>query len=128
MYKHAMLKQLKDYGTIKQMQPVLEQQIAATEWQLEKHGDRTTHSGLSRSRTLARLQRTYAANREFLLDIDCCLQVLDNREKLVIHHFYLERTWDYIDILSEKLGVERSQLYRIKDKALRKLCLAYYGV
>lgn len=128
MYKHAMLKKLKDYSTIKRMQPILERQMESAKWRLEKQGDRLTPNGLTRTRMLDRMQRTYNENREFIADIDCCLQVLSDREKLVIHHFYLERTWDYIDILSEKLGVERSQLYRIKDRAMKKLVLAYYGV
>ena len=40
MYKHRMLRMLKDYGNIKRMQPVLAQQIENTKWQLEKRGDR----------------------------------------------------------------------------------------
>ena len=128
MYKHAMLKQLKDYSAIKRMQPILEQQMESARWRLDKQGDRLTPNGLTRTRMLDRMQRTYNENREFIADMDCCLQVLNDRERLVIHHFYIERTWDYIDILSEKLGVERSQLYRIKDRAMKKLVLAYFGV
>lgn len=128
MYKHAMLTQLKNYGMVKRMQPVLARQIDGAKWRLEKHGDRLTPEGLTRSRMLERMQRTYRENREFLADIDCCMQVLDDREKTVIHHFYLERTWDYMDILSDKLGVERSQIYRIKDRAMKKLVQTYYGV
>ena len=55
-------------------------------------------------------------------------ELLSDREMTVIHHFYIERTWDYIEILNEKLGVERSQIYRIKDKAMTKLCRGYFGV
>ncbi len=128
MYKHRMLRMLKDYGDIKRMQPLLAQQIENTKWQLEKRGDRVTSGGISRSRSLAEMEKTYAANSEYLQDMDCRLTVLDNREKTVIYHFYIERTWDYIEILNEKLGVERSQLYRIKDKAMAKLCRAYFGV
>ncbi len=128
MYKHAMLKQLKDYSAIKRMQPILEQQMESARWRLDKQGDRLTPNGLTRTRMLDRMQRTYNENREFIADMDCCLQVLNDRERLVIHHFYIEHTWDYIDILSEKLGVERSQLYRIKDRAMKKLVLAYFGV
>lgn len=128
MYKHAMLRQLRDYGTIRRMQPVLKQQIESAKWRMEKHGDRIAGSGQSRSEAIAHMERTYSANREFIRDMESCFNVLTDRERTVIHHFYIERTWDYIEILSEKLSVERSQLYRIKDKAMRKLVLAYYGV
>lgn len=128
MYKHRMLRMLKDYGDIKRMQPVLAQQIENTRWQLEKRGDRVTSSGISRSQSLEEMKKAYDANREYLQDMDCRMTVLDEREMTVIHHFYIERTWDYIEILNEKLGVERSQIYRIKDKAMKKLCTAYFGV
>ena len=128
MYKHRMLRMLKDYGNIKRMQPVLAQQIENTKWQLEKRGDRVTSSGVSRSRALIEMEKTYNANSEYLKDMDCRLSLLNDREMAVIHHFYIERTWDYIEILNEKLGVERSQIYRIKDRAMTKLCLGYFGV
>ena len=127
MYKHAMLRKLKDYGSIRRMQPLLKQQIANSRWNLEKHGDRQDNTGCWRSDAVARLEETYSANREFLQDMESCFTLLNDREMAVIHHFYIERTWDYIDILSEKLAVERSQLYRIKDQAMAKLVLAYYG-
>ena len=110
------------------MQPVLAQQIENTKWQLEKRGDRVTSSGLSRSRALAEMEKTYNANSEYLKDMGCRLALLNDRETTVIHHFYIERTWDYIEILNEKLGVERSQIYRIKDRAMAKLCRGYFGV
>ena len=128
MYKHRMLRMLKDYGHIKRMQPVLAQQIENTKWQLEKRGDRVTSSGMSRSQALVEMEKTYNANSEYLKDMDCRLALLSDREMTVIHHFYIERTWDYIEILNEKLGVERSQIYRIKDRAMTKLCRGYFGV
>ncbi len=128
MYKHRMLRMLKDYGNIKRMQPMLAQQIENTRWQLDKRGDRVTSGGISRSQSLAEMKKTYDANREYLQDMDCRMNVLDEREMTVIYHFYIERTWDYIEILNEKLGVERSQIYRIKDKAMTKLCRGYFGV
>ena len=127
MYKHAMQKQLMDYGTIKEMQPVLRRQIDGLKDKISHRGDVVTSAGLTQQQTLNRLERTYAANREFLADLEYCFQFLDLRERTVLHHFYIQRTWDYIEIISEKIGVERSQIYRIKDKALKKLVLAYYG-
>ncbi len=56
------------------------------------------------------------------------LEVLDEREKQILDGFYICRTLDYADRLCDKLCVEKSQLYRIKDKALYKFTLAMYGL
>lgn len=56
------------------------------------------------------------------------LAILDEREKEVLNGFYIHRTPDYVDRLCDKLCIEKSQVYRTKDKALYKFTLAMYGI
>ena len=56
------------------------------------------------------------------------LGVLTKDERRVLELFYIQRQGNYIDRLCEELCVERSQIYRKKDEALRKFCLAICGV
>lgn len=55
------------------------------------------------------------------------LKVLDKRERQVLEGFYLQASYNHIDSLCQKLSIEKSTLYRIKDEALRKFTLAMYG-
>ena len=127
MYKHAMLRMLQEYGAAKEIQPLLENQIEGLKMKVDHSTDNSLVSVQNRQSTLQRLERNHAANKSFMADIEYCFKVLTDREYCVIYHFYIHRTWDYIEIINEKLGIERSQIYRIKDKAMKKLVMAYYG-
>lgn len=56
------------------------------------------------------------------------LAILDNTERLVLERFYIHRESRYLDRLCSELGYEKSQIYRIKDVALKKFTLARCGV
>lgn len=127
MYKHAMLRMLQDYGAAKDMQPLLERQINGLKMKIDHSIDKTVTSVQKLESTVQRLERNHRANASFMADIEYCFKALTDREYCVIYHFYIHRTWDYIEIINEKIGVERSQIYRIKDKAMKKLVAAYYG-
>ena len=127
MYKHAMLRMLQDYGAAKDMQTLLEQQIAGLKMKIDHSIDKSAPSVQKLESTMQRRERNYKASASFMADIEYCFKVLTDREYCVIYHFYIHRTWDYIELISEKIGVERSQIYRIKDKAMKKLVAAYYG-
>lgn len=60
--------------------------------------------------------------------IESGLKVLSDKEKLVLSRFYVERTGDYIDRLCHELGYEKTQIYRIKDMALKKFTLSMFGI
>lgn len=127
MYKHAMIKQLKQYSQLRMAQPVLQMQIENAKRKCNRISSQTSGSDAERQMLVNRLERRYRANEDYISEMEGCMQFLTEKEKTVIWHFYIERTYDYIEILNEKLGVERSQIYRIKDKALRHLSLIYFG-
>lgn len=120
---------LKKYSEIRKVQPVLNAQVAALNRKIERYEQQGKSGGemLDSFALLKKLERTVSANQEVLEDMDGVFQFLSRREKDVIWHFYIERNSDYIDILCEKLGLERSQVYRIKDKAVRHLGMLLYG-
>lgn len=56
------------------------------------------------------------------------LETLTENERLVLQRFYIDQGSNHVDRLCEELGYERSQVYRIKDCALKKFTLAMFGV
>lgn len=56
------------------------------------------------------------------------LDTLTDEERRILDGFYMRRTSSYIDDLCEQTGLERAQVYRLKDKALYKYTVATYGV
>lgn len=56
------------------------------------------------------------------------LSVLSAEEKTVLDKFYMNRPRRHIDELCESLNYERTRIYEIKEKALRKFTLSCYGI
>ncbi|PYG88487.1 hypothetical protein LY28_01336 [Ruminiclostridium sufflavum DSM 19573] len=75
-----------------------------------------------------RLNFLLEADRKILGIIERGLQALDNTERLVLDRFFIHRRKDHIGTLIEELGVEQSQIYRIKDQALYKFTIHMYGI
>ncbi len=55
------------------------------------------------------------------------LNTLTAEERLVLEYFYINRLEGYREILCERLSVEQSKLYHLKDQALEKLTRVLYG-
>jgi len=128
MYKHAMIKHLKQYSRLRRAQPVIRMQVENARRKYDYTLSATGKEDEERKMLINRLERRYRSNEDYISEMDGCMQFLTDKEKTVLWHFYIERTYDYIEILNDKLGVERSQIYRIKDKALSHLSLIYFGV
>lgn len=54
--------------------------------------------------------------------------LLPERERRALELFYIDRHKNHVEQLCQELGYERSQVYRLKDEALRILTIALYGV
>ena len=126
MYREKAVSKLKNYSAIKHQQKFLTVQLAALE-------DRYNHlpqdypDKEAKLSTINRLKSVYRSNEEYMEFIENCIDFLNERERTVLWHFYVERTYDYIEIINEKLNVERSQIYRIKDKALETFAMLSQG-
>lgn len=130
MWKQVVIEDLKKYGEIQRAQPLLQSQIKMAKERFfynEQIGD-THKNTLDKMVKIKKMEQHYQENQFSADEILAALHLLEEREKTVLHYFYIDRPFDYIEILSEILNVERSQIYRIKDKALTKLSKMLYGI
>ena len=129
MWKKIVLEDLKKYAEIKKLQPILQLQVQNMENKIRRKSKEgsTDSYVLEQLMCLKKMQRTVKANQEFLDEIDRVLEFLPPRERVVLYNFYVDREYDYIENINEELNIERSQIYRVKDKALRHLSLFLYG-
>lgn len=75
-----------------------------------------------------RLAWQYGERRLKLERMHRALALLDDRERLVLEYFYVSRPKNHLDRLCDQLGYEKSQVYRLKDEALKNLTIALYGI
>ncbi|MBQ8604216.1 MAG: hypothetical protein IJ410_05190 [Oscillospiraceae bacterium] len=123
MYKQQAVEQLREYSRAKERAPFLAAKAQVLKERLENNiGDKRTTLAV-----LKRVECTMTADSMVIQDVESCLEYLDERERCVLWHFYVRRTYDYIEILNEKLCVERSQIYRLKDKAIQKYAMLSMG-
>lgn len=75
-----------------------------------------------------RLNGNYAATTRLVAQIESALELLDDKQRLVLNRFFINRCPDYVDRLCQELGYEQAQIYRIKNEALRDFTRAMYGI
>lgn len=85
--------------------------------------DRLINNIVERDRLLDSLQ----INEGLLRWMDAAIAGLDEDEKCVVEYFYIDRPEDYMAQLCERLGLERSQIYQLKERAVRHLAMRLYG-
>lgn len=66
--------------------------------------------------------------RRWLQITDRALQTLSKEEQLILRKLYICKTAGAISVLCQRLQLEKSSIYRKRDRALDKLVLALYGV
>lgn len=71
-------------------------------------------------------KRLEAAKTE-VAQVERALSLLSETEKKVIHLLYVDRKRRAVDELMEELCYEKSNIYKIRDRALLKLTIALYG-
>ena len=74
------------------------------------------------------LQLNYRMAKQQLDWIDRGLQILEPDERLVLEGFYISTSPTAKDDLMDSLCIERSALYELKDRALRKFTIGRYGM
>ncbi len=78
---------------------------------------------MSRQELQSRLERT----RDWVTVTDIALDSLSQEERTVLQRLYIQPKKNNVDRLCEELSIERSSIYRKRDKALEKFTLAMYG-
>lgn len=66
--------------------------------------------------------------KQWVTMVEGALSVLDKEERNILDRFYIHRGKGNVERLCEELSVEKAQIYRKKDRALRHFTLALYGV
>lgn len=64
----------------------------------------------------------------WLAVMDSALSELSEEERLILDRFYIHRSKGNVDRLCEEMHLEKAQVYRNKDAALRRFTLLLYGV
>lgn len=82
-------------------------------------------SNITRRGELKVAMRTAAA---WVRAVDGALAVLDEEERRTLDRFYIHRAKGNVERLCDELHLEKSRVYELKDKALRRFTLALYGV
>ena len=99
-------------------------QLKALEAQLPE-ADGPCREGLTQR--CDQLRQTLAQVELRLEQILQALGALNPEERLILHRFYVCRDRGWLESLCVDLGIERSSVYRRKDKALAKFALALLG-
>lgn len=74
------------------------------------------------------LQFNYQVVQQQLDWVERGLSSLNQEERMILEGFYISTAAHSKDDLMDKLCVERSTLYEMKDKALRKFTISMYGM
>ena len=75
-----------------------------------------------------RLKYTYRANEHLVKIIERGLAGLTEEERFILDAFFISRPKNHIEKCIEKLHVEQSQVYRMKDRALYRFTVSMYGI
>lgn len=73
------------------------------------------------------LERVLRSAKLDVVLTDAGLECLDDEERLILDRFYIHPLKGNVDRLCAELGIEKSQVYKRKDDALRHFTIALYG-
>lgn len=66
--------------------------------------------------------------RRWLQITERAIKALSNEEQMILRSFYMQRSSQTMNELCQRLKLEKSSIYRKRDRALEKLVLVLYGV
>ena len=138
--KHS-IDDLREYGALKESLGTLPEEIRALEedMQLVKgtRYDKTPVVGgasgyeerlINYIDRKGRLEQNLDLAQAKVERIERGLSVLTENERLVLTRFYIHREPRYLDRLCGELGYEKTAVYGLKNRALKRFTLAMYGV
>ena len=138
--KHS-IDDLREYGALKESLGTLPEEIRALEedMQLVKgtRYDKTPVEGgasgyeerlINYIDRKGRLEQNLDLAQAKVERIKRGLSVLTENERLVLTRFYIHREPRYLDRLCGELGYEKTAVYGLKNRALKRFTLAMYGV
>lgn len=89
----------------------------------ENHQEEAMLNNIMRRQNLS---RDYERTKQEVEQMESAMDKLSAEDRLILNMFFINRSHNYIDRLSEELHCERTHIYRKKDRALleltRRLC------
>ena len=73
------------------------------------------------------LEQRLAMTKAYVAGVEAALDALTEEEKLILDRFYIHPARGNAGRLCEELCMERANVYRRKDQALRRFTMALYG-
>lgn len=73
------------------------------------------------------LDRSLEQTQKWVKVVEAALKVLDNEERMLLERLYINPVRGNLDRLCGELGIEKSSVYRRRDKALQHFTIALYG-
>ena len=139
-WKYEAIEKLKEYSAKKQSLKSIPEEMARLESAMQSirsaTADGTPVSGggsgredmmLSNIVHREELARSMEQARKWVSLVDSGLESLSADEKKILSRFYISPARGNVDALCEELGVEKAQVYRRRDSALRHFTLCLYG-
>lgn len=74
-----------------------------------------------------RLRRRLKEARLWVEIVNGGLSILDEEDRLTLEYCYIHKVKGSVDALCERLCLEKSAVYRRRDRALRRFTVALYG-
>ena len=139
-WKDEAKKELRNYALTKQSVGNIKERLAGIRAQktaIKSSGDSTPVQGggnkfedrmLDLIAEEERLRYTLQANRIRLGLIERGLAALTEIERTVLLEFADRRPAEAVELLRDRTGYERTQIYRIYDRALYRFTIAEYGI
>ncbi len=90
--------------------------------------DRTEDRLLDNIEQRRKMEIALENTRRWLRITDRALQMLSKEERRILQKLYIRKTAGAVNELCQQLEMEKSSIYRKRDRALDKLALALYGV
>ena len=140
-WKSVAIEKLKDYGAKRQALESIPLEIAQVESNMtsirSSRVDGTPVKGggsgyedrmLNCLAQKEELQRILERAQMWVEEVDGALDVLSPDDRKVLEYLLIYPTKDGLDRLCDELFVDSRQIYRKREKALRKFTIALYGV
>lgn len=141
-WKTYAIDHLKDYDIKKTGVQLLDEQIKTLEMEFtsirsaKTDGDPVRGSNGNRREdmllTNIALRDELKENREITMRkidiVEKGLSALTREERRILELFFICRPYNYVSRLCDELNVEQSELYRRKNRALKRFTMAYCGV
>lgn len=140
-WKHETIEKLKEYTVRKNAVVSIPEEITRLEEAVYGlravsadvvlgSGGENTHEDKLLSNIVHRqeLSRRLADTQIWLATMDRALDLLSPEDRLILERFYIHPVKGNVDRLCEELAIEKAGIYKRKDKALRRLTMAIYGI